>query len=61
MCHPSLPQVEVSDQFEVGVLTLPEHIPVEIIYVFENIFNQQDTIGHIIEIDGEEYIFYIEV
>ena len=48
-------EIEMSDEID-----LPENIPEEVLYVNENVLNQDEVQGHIVIIDGVEYILYVE-
>ena len=59
MCHPC-EKVPIVAKDPTDPIDLPENIPEDIIFIYENVFNQEVIIGHIITIDGIEYTFFLE-
>ena len=60
MCHPSdVNEISVPED-PLEETELPENVPEEIIHVHENVLNQGDSEGHIVEINGVEYIYCVE-
>ena len=60
MCHPKdSPEVEVPEHMNNDETELSENVPEDVIYVNENVFNQDEVQAHIVTINGVDYIFYV--